>query len=75
MVGKFRPKKTLIEWCSCCDAITVNSGMPDTGTFYYANGQEYKPIKFADHDGFGDNCVVVFALCPKCDKLKGVIDT
>lgn len=50
-------------WCSECDQNLVDSNDAKTGSFYSTIGHVYTG------DGkTGDSCMVVFALCPSCDK-------
>jgi len=58
-------------WCSECDNVVVHSDRPETGTFYQAFGHQYVP---GTQPGSNDYHSIIFALCPRCDKLKDIVE-
>ena len=60
-----------VFWCSECDNRTVDSDKPETGTFYQVFGHQYVP---GTQPGSNDFYSVIFALCPKCDRLSGIVE-
>ena len=61
--------KMLIKyWCSDCDNALVNPQDPTTGTFYEVYGHVRKyPSQQDGTINYGDEELVIIALCPKCD--------
>jgi hypothetical protein len=58
-------------WCGECDNTKVDSDKPETGTFYQVFGHQYVP---GTQPGSNDYHSVIFALCPKCDRIKNAVE-
>ncbi len=51
-------------WCSECDGVKVDSEKPESGTFSYTHGHEWKGV---DGGGVRGNWpMVVFSICTAC---------
>jgi hypothetical protein len=57
-----------VMWCVVCDTAVVDSAIPETGTFYSAQGHQWS----AAGEFRGDYHIVLFAVCNNC-KLENAV--
>ena len=61
----YKPRTKQEFWCNSCDAVTVASDAPDTGSFYIQYGHCFKQTEM---EYSGEYVGVMFALCADCIK-------